>query len=49
MEEPEEEQEVSERMVSDKPPSIMDKLAMYKEQSKAAGEPVKMKEKTEEL
>lgn len=50
MEEPEEDLEAAERMVSEKFPSIMDKLAMFREQSsKNPPETLKPKEKAEEL
>ena len=50
MEEPEEEIPDAERMVSEKRPSIMDKLEMFKEQSsKAVPEPMKTKEKAEQV
>lgn len=50
MEEPEEEIPDAERRVSEKRPSILDKLDMFKEQSsKAVPEPMKTKEKAEQV
>lgn len=50
LEEPEESMETAERKVSDALPSIMDKLAMFKEQSSTSTlEPTKLKNKAEVL